>query len=183
MIATTSHIITEEEYLQLEEKATVRHEFISGKMYEMPGGSNNHEDVISNIHVQLSLQRLKTVSQGLRVRNPQNKSYYYPDVLVRPHGGGKAGYTETPLLIAEVLSPSTRINDLSDKFIAYRHFASLEYYLVVEPDFCYVNLFSKDESGEWQSEVYNQFTDVVPLPKLNASLPVKDIYEGLDWAE
>ncbi len=152
-------------------------------MYEIPGGTTYHEDVIQNIAFLLKTQKLKTVTQGLWVRNPETKNYYYPDVVVRPNAGNKAGLTETPLFVAEVLSPSTRTNDLSDKFIAYRQFASLKYYLVVEPDFCYINLFSKDENGEWQSEVYNQLTDTVLLTKLQSSLPVADIYEGLGWTE
>lgn len=183
MTATINQPITEQEYLRLEERAAVRHEFINGKLYEMPGGTSYHHFIILSIAIFFRKIGLTAFTDGMRVRQPEVKNYYYPDVVVTAQKLKKKIAEENPVLLVEVLSPSTRTNDLSDKFIAYRQFPTLEYYLVVEPDFCYVNLFSKDEQGEWQSDVYTQITDAVPLPKLQACLLVADIYEGLEWAE
>ena len=183
MTAATSHTITEQEYLQLEERAAVRHEFINGKMYEIPEGTSYHHFILLSIAIFFRKIGLTAFADGMRVRQADTKNYYYPDVVVTLQKLKKKVAEENPVLLVEVLSPSTRTNDLSDKFIAYRQFATLEYYIVVEPEFCYVNLFSKDENGEWQSDVYTQLTDKVPLPKLQANLPVAYIYEGLEWTE
>jgi Uma2 family endonuclease len=183
MTATTSNIITEEEYLRLEERSTVRHEFINGKMYEMPGGLLTHEHVIANILFLLKFLGLKAFAQGVSLRNMQTGDHYYPDVVITNEKIAKVRYIEQPLLIAEVLSPSTRAYDLADKFIAYRQFESLLYYLTVEPDFCAVNVFFKNEGGEWESEVYNQLSGTIRLLKLSIELPVSGIYIDLNWAE
>ena len=87
------------------------------------------------------------------------------------------------LLLAEVLSPSTRVNDLTDKFLAYQQFTSLHYYLIAEPDFCQVTLFYKGETGEWESELFRKPTDILQLEKLAVQFPLSDIYEGIDWTD
>jgi len=46
---TANRLITEQQYLQMEEKSPVRHEFSNGKMYEVPGESMMHEHIISNL--------------------------------------------------------------------------------------------------------------------------------------
>lgn len=167
----------------MEEKSDVRHEFINGKLFEMPGGTMLHEQVISNIHFLLKSMGLTALAQGLRVRLPQTKDYYYPDVLVTTEKITKATFSEAPILIAEVLSPSTRVYNLVDKFMAYRQFPSLHYYLIAEPDFCQVTLFYKTETGEWESELFRQLTDVIQLKKLKAALPLSGIYDGVDWTD
>lgn len=58
---TAGRLFSEQEYLQLEEKSGVRHEFINGKLYEMPGGTLSHEQVIANIQFQLKLTGLKAL--------------------------------------------------------------------------------------------------------------------------
>jgi Uma2 family endonuclease len=179
MTATTSPIITEQEYLKLEEKATVRHEFINGKMYEMPGGTMYHGHVISNLLFMLKSRKLKTYTSDMRVRPPQTQNYFYPDVVVTEEKLSAATYVEKPLLIAEVLSPSTRVNDLTDKFIWYRQIPSLLYYLLAEPQRCSITLFFRSE-GDWEVEVFNQPIDIIPLPKLNVELPISEIYEGIN---
>lgn len=183
MTATISPVMTEQEYLQQEESATVRHEFINGKLYEMPGGMYPHEQVTGNIQFILKTQGLRANSQGLRVRLPETKDYYYPDVVVTEEKVARVAFIEKPTFISEVLSPSTRTNDLTDKFIAYRQFPTLLYYLLVEPDFCYATLFSKNEEGIWESEVYNHLSSVILLTKLSASLPLTGIYEDIEWTE
>ncbi len=183
MTSAISTTISEQEYLQLEEKSPVRHEFINGKLYEMPGGTMLHEQVISNIHFLLKSMRLTALTQGLRVRLPQTKDYYYPDVLVTAEKITKATFAEAPILIAEVLSPSTRVNDLTDKFLAYRQFSSLHYYLIAEADFCQVTLFYKTETGEWESVLYRQLTDLIQLPKFGVQLSLSGIYDGVDWTD
>ncbi len=176
-------LITEQEYLKMEEKSLVRHEFINGKLYEMSGGSMLHEKIIMNLAFLLRIAGLEVFAQGLRVRPPETENYYYPDVLVTAEKVAKVFYAEAPLLIAEVLSPSTRIFNLVDKFIAYRQFHSLHYYLLAEPDFCQVTLFYKGETGDWESEVFHQLTAVISLEKLGVQLPVSQIYSGMDWVD
>ena len=176
--------ISAETYLLQEEKAAVRHEFINGKLYEMPGGTRFHEKVIVNLSTTLNLllrnYGYEVFAQGLRC-SPNKQQYYYPDILGTKEVFTDDRFSQQPVLLGEVLSPSTRSYDTVDKFIAYRTIPTLEYYLLVEADYCHVILNYKNAEGEWMAEVFNKKTSVVDLPKLNIQLPLSDIYFGLEW--
>ncbi|MBD0368566.1 MAG: Uma2 family endonuclease, partial [Flavisolibacter sp.] len=77
----------------------------------------------------------------------------------------------------EVLSPSTHIMDTVDKYIAYTTIPSLKYYLIVEPETVYVTLYSKNGDGKWEAMSYVRKTDVIPLPLLEISLPLSEVYK------
>jgi Uma2 family endonuclease len=176
--------ISAEAYLQQEEKAAVRHEFINGKLYEMPGGTRFHEKVIMNLSTILNLllrtKGYEVFAQGLRFTTEVQR-YYYPDILVTNESFTDIPFSRNPALLAEVLSPSTRSYDTVDKFIDYRSIFSVEYYLLVEPDYCHVTLNFKTPEGEWMAEVFNKKTSVIDLPKLGIQLSLDDIYFGLEW--
>ena len=72
--------VSAEAYLLLEEKAAVRHEFINGKLFEMPGGTRFYEEVITNISTTMNLllrtHGFKVFAQGMRC-SPNRDKYYY----------------------------------------------------------------------------------------------------------
>lgn len=174
--------ISAEAYLLQEEKATVRHEFINNKLFETPGGTRFHEEVIGNLFAffynLLRLKGYKIYAQGMRC-SPSNQRYYYPDILVTNEVFSDIRFSNFPILLVEVLSPSTRVYDAVDKFIDYRSIASLEYYLLVEPDYYHVTLYYKTAEGEWMAEVFNKKTAIIDLQKLEIQLPMEEIYFGL----
>lgn len=176
--------ISAEAYLLQEEKATVRHEFINGKLFEMPGGTRFHEEVITNLVTYLNpilrVKKYKTFAQGMRC-SPSSQRYYYPDILVTNEVFSEIRFSNLPILLVEVLSPSTRVYDAVDKFIDYRSIPTLEYYLLVEPDYYHATLYYKTAEGEWMAEVFNKKTAVIDLQKLGIQLPMEEIYFGLIW--
>jgi len=171
-----------EAYLMQEEKAPVRHEFVNGKLFEISGGTRFHEKVIMNISSILNfLLRTKgyeVFAQGLRC-SPNNERYYYPDILVTNEVFSDERFSKQPILLAEVLSPSTRSYDAVDKFIAYRAIPTVEYYLLIEPDSFLVTLHYKTAEGEWMAEIFNKKNSIIDLPKLNVQLPLEEIYFGV----
>ena len=116
--------------------------------------------------------------EGVKVKIQGENHYYYPDVFITNHPLDLQNkyIKQFPLLLIEVLSDGTRKFDMIDKFIQYQKIETLEYYILVEPDFMYVNCFSKDDKGEWQSAIYNKVTDLVSLNKLGIELPLQGIY-------
>jgi Uma2 family endonuclease len=54
-----------------------------------------------------------------------------------------------PVLLAEVLSPSTAAYDRSNKFAAYRRIATLREYLLVDPESRRVELYRVGDDGLW----------------------------------
>lgn len=176
--------ISVEEYLLQEEKAMVRHEFVNGKLFEMSGGTRFHEKVIFNITRTLGNllfdKGYEILAQGMRC-SPNNQRYYYPDILITNEEFSDIRYSQKPVLLAEVLSPATRSFDIVDKFIDYRTIPTLEYYLLVEPEYYHVTLNYKTLQGEWMAEVFNKKTALIDITKLNIQLRLEDIYFGLEW--
>lgn len=74
-----------EAYLQLEEQASIRHEFRLGSVYAMAGGSANHNRIAINLVTALNLHfsndRCQFFSGDVKL-NYAERFYYYPDVFV-----------------------------------------------------------------------------------------------------
>ena len=81
------------------------------------------------------------------------------------------------VLIAEVLSETTRKYDLTDKFIQYQKIPTLQYYLCIEPEQQVIFFYFKNENGEWLAETFTKDESIIKLPALNISFSVKDVYQ------
>lgn len=180
-LVTRDIALTEEEYISYELQSDIRHEFVNGKLIDMPGESDLHNDIVSNILIALkTILKQKGYSvymESVKIKVPQEAKYYYPDVFVT-----KEKITDTkeyvkhqPELILEVLSESTRKYDTVDKFINYQKFSSLQYYILVEPETTLVQLFYR--AGEdWEMRSFTKISDILQLDTLNISLSLKEIY-------
>lgn len=180
--AVDDKIYTVDEYIQLDEASDIRHEFINGQLFDMSGNSDLHNEMVGNLYFLLrnllAGSKSKLYFEQVKVKIQGENHYYYPDVFITNHPLDLQNkyIKQFPLLLIEVLSDSTRKFDMIDKFIQYQKIETLEYYILVEPDFMYVNCFSKDDKGEWQSAIYNKVTDLVSLNKLGIELPLQGIY-------
>ena len=167
-----------EEYFLFEEKSELKHELINGNLFEMSGASVEHNEISGNIY--LLLRNLlkgtdwKVFFEAVKVQTPDG-NFFYPDNVVS-YANTQKYFTETPVLVVEVLSVSTRKFDLTDKFIQYGKIETLEYYLCVEPEQQAVFFYFKNETGEWLAETYTKDESIIDLPRLNISFTVKDIY-------
>jgi len=171
---------SEEEYFAFEEKSELKHEYINSTLFEMSDASKYHNKTkrkIANLlEGSLAPNAFEVFDEGFKVRTPLG-NFYYPDVIACEPVPEKY-YSSKPVLLVEILSDSTRTFDLIDKFIAYRKFASLEYYLCIEPEQKRVHFYYKKEENEWQVDLFLASDDVINLPKLGISLQLKDIYQS-----
>lgn len=53
-----------------------------------------------------------------------------------------------PVVIVEVLSPSTELKDRTEKLDAYRHLLTLGHYLLIAQDRCRVEHYRRLDEGE-----------------------------------
>ena len=182
--AIDDKIYTLQEYIEFDEVSDIRHEFINGQLYDMSGASDLHNEICQNITFLLrdflAKAGFKIYMEGVKCKIEGEDYYTYPDVFITNNEADKENkyVKQFPFLIIEVLSDNTRKYDTIDKFIQYQKIDTLEYYILVEPEFMYVNCFSKDENGEWQSAIYNKAEEFISLKKLSVDLPVQGIYQS-----
>lgn len=175
-------ILSEKEFIEFELKSDIKHEYVNGKLIDMPGESDLHNQIALNCCILLKrLLRNKGYSffiEGVKVKVPAENKYYYPDVFItkEPLSDGSIYIKEKPELIIEVLSDSTRKYDTVDKFINYQQFDSLQFYLLVEPETVLISVFSRSSDGDWNLNTYSKDTETIDLPTLGISINAGDIY-------
>ncbi len=173
------------QYFPLEELADERHELINGTLYAMAGGTPEHSRVASAITVavgsQLRGKPCRPVSSDLRVY-VKHDTVLYPDVTVicgpveRLPGPGSA--VTNPIIVFEVLSPSTAKWDREGKSRLYREIPSLQAIVLVDPERPLVETIERQPDGTWLHRQYISLDDIVPLPAIDATLPLADLYEA-----
>ncbi|MCX7093260.1 MAG: Uma2 family endonuclease [Methylobacter sp.] len=171
-----SDLISVEEYLKGEPSSEVKHELIDGHVYAMAGASANHQRISVNILSEFS-NHLKNVpcepfGSNMKVRIDSN--FFYPDVIVDCHFDNSEPYfTQTPIIIVEVLSKSTRRMDETIKLMSYITIPSLQEYVLIQQDFVDIQVLRRSEG--WLPKHYF-LGDEITFEAIDLTLSVEDIY-------
>jgi Uma2 family endonuclease len=186
-IANKDRWITPEEYLALEERAKVKHEYVDGRIYAMTGSTRRHNVITNNIYALLRAHLkggpCQAYNMDIKVHVDVANRYYYPDVVVAcDTAGDDSIMTSEPVLVAEVLSPSTSGTDRREKALAYRQLPSLQEYLVVHHRKKLVEMYRKTKSGEWEILQFKNKDEIVLLSMSDKPLKTRIIafYEDTD---
>lgn len=184
-----------EEYITLERKAipdaeTVRSEYVKGKIIAMSGASREHNLITSNLSGELRNllkgSECETYANEMRVSTPSTSSYFYPDVVVvceEPRFEDDVFDTLlNPIILVEVLSPSTEAYDRGEKFIHYRQLPSLQEYILVAQDKVCVERFSRQENN-WILTDFQNLEELLPLISVRCELPLREIYDRVTFPE
>ncbi len=178
-----------EEYLELEINSEERHEFINGEIILMAGGTPDHSEIITNLVFALKLalkgKPYRTFSSDQRLWVPQLNNYTYPDVIVvaKPIElqSGRTDTITNPVLIAEVLSKSTKAYDRDEKFAAYRSIPTFQEYLLIDQYRLQVQQYSKTDANKWIFSEYSCAGDRVLLTSIPVEFSVGDLYENIEF--
>lgn len=175
--------LTEEQYLQIERAAEFKSEFHDGQMFAMSGGSPNHALLGNRIGALLDRQMppgCRTFNSELRIRVAAAGLFTYPDCSVicgeLQFAGDQKDVVTNPLLIVEVLSPSTENYDRGKKFELYRTILSFREYLIVHQDERHVEHFSKQDDGSWVLRDHIGAEASVDLGRLGVRISVAELY-------
>ena len=174
--------ISEQEYLEGEKVRDIKHEYINGEIWAMAGAKLNHQRLISQlvkkIGNRLENTQCEVFSSDVKVRADSGNKYFYPDVLVSCNNeNGNQDFVESPRLIVEVLSKSTRNFDKGLKRLVYQNIPSLEEYVLVEQDFVEIEVCRKADG--WKSSYYFLGDDIT-FTSIDLTLPVVEIYQRVD---
>src|ERR1044072_62463 len=157
MSMLTVTYVTPEEYLAAERLSETRSEYLDGGVYPMTGASLNHGRIVINVATELVIQlrgrTCEVLVTDIKVRLQESRKFFYPDVLIlcdKPQFHDKRKDIITnPVLVIEVLSPSTEAFDRGAKFQAYRTLESLKEYLLVSQETPLVEQYVRGGDGKW----------------------------------
>lgn len=174
---------TPEEYLASERKATVKSEYLQGQIMAMSGASLAHTriiaDIVTELNIQLRGRTCEVISNDMRVKTGAKGAYFYPDVVVfcgEPEFEDNVFDTLlNPVLVIEVLSPSTEVFDRGEKFAQYQELLSLREYILVSQDRIRVEQYRLMKM-QWVATEFQRYEDVLPLISVDCELPLRDIY-------
>lgn len=179
--------ISVEDYLEGELISPIKHEYVGGVVYAMAGARNLHNLIATNLLVALG-SRLRgkpcrAYNSDTKVRIPARSKtrFYYPDasVVCRPNPRDDS-FQDQPVVVAEVLSESTRRIDEGEKQDAYLTLPSLRVYLLIEQDRPLVWVYRRGPSG-FTREVYHEAGAVLPLGEIATELPLADLYDEVTF--
>lgn len=159
-----------------------RWQLIDGEPVLSPPPRERHQTIVTNLIRRLSaLPRDKgcRALPGLAVLSEAMDDFApIPDVVVRCGPLLPDGYSSDPILLAEVLSPSTMTIDRGRKIDFYRTVASLRTFLIVYQDEPRIEVFARRDAGEWDRAVLG-LEGVLDLPELGGAVAVRDVYTGI----
>jgi Uma2 family endonuclease len=181
--------ISVEDYLALDREAEVPSEYHDGEMFPLEMVTMAHAAISLSIGSLLRERLAKTACRAfpspLRVRASPTK-YLIPDLMVvcgKPALSDEHHETVTnPKVIVEVLSPSTADYDYGEKFILYRKLESFEEYLLVSQNQARVEVAHKAPDKRWVITTYEGLDAVVIVESLGISLPMAEIYDGIEFS-
>jgi Uma2 family endonuclease len=182
--------ISPEEYLERERQSEEKSEYYGGRIYAMSGASRPHNlitgNVFASLHTLLRGGPCEVYVNDMKVRIKPTGAYVYPDVFV---ACGELQFDDTykdvllnPVLVIEVLSPSTEAHDRGLKFALYRQLDSLQDYLLIAQDRVSVVHYHR-KNGEWIFNEYNDLNDRLALEAIGCTLPVAEMYERIELEE
>ena len=173
--------VSEQDYLEAEKVSEIKHEYFDGEIFAMSGVKANHQRITGNVFAELR-QHLKSTSceafsSDMKVRADNGNKYFYPDVVVTCEKESEAYFLNSPRLIVEVLSNSTRKLDKDLKRKIYQTIPSLEEYVLIEQDHVEIEISRKSE--DWRSSYYFLGDDVT-FASIDLTLPVLELYQRVE---
>ena len=176
------------EYFALEAQSEVRHEYFDGEVLAMAGGTIPHNlikgNIVAGLRPGVRQRGCRLYDESVRLAVQNDFHYTYPDVMVScdPSDRRDPLLIRQPVLIVEVLSPSTAEYDRSRKFNQYKKIPSLRHYILVSQTAWVLEWFRRDDMGQWIYTVLSDPADVLEIPDLNLRLPLADVYDDTDVA-
>jgi Uma2 family endonuclease len=183
MSSLPNYYLSPEEYLTIERNAEFKSEYFDGVAYAMAGGSERHNLIAANVIIALGVQLrdrpCRVYPSDLKVRVPNSKRFFYPDVSVicgeTLFADEKKDVILNPVLVVEVLSESTEAFDRGKKFLSYQQIESVQEYLLMAQDEFVVEHYLRQEDG-WLYTKASGLDAALALPALNCRIALSDIY-------
>lgn len=188
MTLVAEKLYSVEEYFEMEERSKEKLEHFDGEIHR-PRAKFNHNLIAVNTTTALSNalevkeQNLLVLNSDTKIHIPRLHSFVYPDAVVVCEAfqfyEGREDIILNPLLIVEVLSPSTSAYDKQGKFGHYKTLPSFQEYVLIEQDAPFVTASYKIAERTWQDTDAEGIEDTIYLRSLDITLSLKRLYKGI----
>jgi Uma2 family endonuclease len=181
--AQPSTSLSIDDYLVLEQTATIRHELVDGQLYAMVGATDTHNLIVQGLAVALWYRLrgsgCRVFTETVKVRTGAN--IRYPDIFVTCAASDSDPLIKTqPVLIAEVLSDATRRRDWNEKRDEYLQVESLRHYLLLEQSSVHGHCWTRTDSA-WALD-HVEANGEFELAAFDCKIPLQEIYQQV-WTE
>jgi Uma2 family endonuclease len=145
--------LTWDEHLKFEALSPERHELVRGEVRVMSGGSRRHDLLVQWINVAL----FEAFGRGegpcevfahARKLRTADATGFYPDVYVRCTAPSHDYYDDDARFVIEVLSPSNRPADRTDRLFSYLRLPSVETILFIDHHKRLITVHDRQD-GRW----------------------------------
>ncbi len=184
-----SPFVSEEEYFALSEASDRRLEYMGGLVHAMQYPGLDHEMIAGNVfgalqqHLRTHASRVFQSTTRVRIAPPNFIFHYYPDVTVIC--GTKQSnerFRENPVLMVEVLSPSTTNTDRREKLFVCQDSESVQHYVIIAQDKKEITIYRRIPPPEgWEVEILTEDADILRAPDLGFEMTLAEVYEKVDF--
>jgi Uma2 family endonuclease len=162
-----------------------KYELVDGEPLMMAGASRHHDRITKNMIVALDRQlrghKCQPFTSDTFVRIPAGNARL-PDTGVDCGDfDDDALEASCPLLVVEILSPTNRTFDRTDKLEEYKTVDTLEYILLIDPDYPQVRLYWRDPDQRWLSKRIIGLDASIGMSAIDIAVNMNDIYERLEF--
>jgi len=161
------------------------HELIAGRIVAMTNPTEVHEQIASNIGAPLKLEMdavgCRTYQGGIGVQRSSDRreqTRVRPDVVVRCGSVGSGNFITDPLVVVEILSPTTMDLDRGEKLDFYKRLPTLRHIVLVYQDQMRVEHYRKMEVG-WEMEVLTRPADKLTFEAIRFTIALERVYFGV----
>ena len=162
-----------------------KYEYYKGEIfdvYAMAGAKADHNVIALNVaaalHGLLKGRQCQAFIADMMVRVAADNVGYYPDVMVTcsPEDRERDKFKTDPVLIVEVLSPSTAAYDRGNKFASYRLIPTLQHVVFIDPDARRMDHFQR-EGDRWV--LLPSDVEHLELAALDCRIATADVFAGI----
>jgi Uma2 family endonuclease len=174
--------MTLDAFLAWEGRQELKHEFDGIQPVALTGGTSEHAaiqvNLIAAIRPRLRGGPCRVFGSELKIAAAGSIRYADGFVVCSPVPRGTLVITD-PVIVFEILSPSTSFTDRITKNREYRQTASIRRYVILEQTSQAATVYLR--AGEdWNVEVLIGDTEL-PLPEIGITVPLAEFYEGVEF--
>ena len=189
MGAVLDRSMTIAEFLDWESSDSLRYQLFDGRPVAMAPGSAYHSALITAVggeirnHLKGQSRCMALAEAGITLPN-QDRTYFIADIAVScvPIKPGHAAALQ-PILIVEVLSPSTEAEDREVKAPAYQTIPSVREIVLIAQDRPAATVIRRAGEAAWETETVTGLDAVLRLDSVELDLPLAELYRGLELGE